>query len=310
MLAIAIVMAGLFVASYSLVLGRPAPRHIPAGITGEAYLPSDLVPQLEAATGGALDFRRFPSASEARGALDEQAIYVAVLGTSDRPQLLLSSAAGVSVARVLQQAGQRAQRVSPTLEIIDAHPLPPSDPQGLVSFYVMLGGTILGFLSVFQLRVYAPQLSLTAWLACLAVLAVVGGMVLAAVVGPLIGALPASIGMLWLASSLEIAASALLASTMLVLFGGAAIIPTWALLVILGNTSSGGAVAAPLLPGFFGFVGRFLPQGATVSILHTAAYFPSAQHSEPFIIQGIWIVGSAAALLLSVRLRGRSPTGR
>lgn len=310
-LVIAIALAGLFVGLYSLVLGRPVPRSIPAGVVGDARLQPELVPQLESATKGALVFREFNSISAANDALDNQTIYVAVVHTPDHAQLVLSSAAGVSVARVVQQAAsQVAQHISPPPEVIDRHALPPSDPQGLVSFYVALGATILGFLSMFQLRAYAAQLSLAAWLACIGALSVVGGLVLAVVVGPLIGALPAPLGVLWLASAMEIGASALFASTMLVLFAGAAIIPTWVLLVILGNTSSGGAVATPLLPGFFALVGRFLPPGATVSILHTAAYFPTAQHTEPFLIQVVWIVGTTAALLISVRLSGHGPTGR
>jgi hypothetical protein len=310
-LVLAITMAALFVSSYSLVLGRPMPRHIPAGMVEGARLQPQLVSQLETATGGALAFRTFDSVPAVRGALDDQTIYVALVATPGHTQLLISSAAGVSVSRVAQQAAsQVSERVSPPLEIIDTHPLPPSDPQGLVSFYVTLASTILGFLSMFQLRAHAAQLSLGAWSVFLVALAVLGGLVFAVVVGPLIGALPAPLPALWAASSLEIAASALFASTMLVLFANAAIIPTWLLFVVLGNTSSGGAVATPLLPAFFAFVGRYLPPGATVSILHTAAYFPTAQHGEPFLVLAVWILGAAAALLVSTWLRGRGPTGR
>ncbi len=53
--------------------------------------------------------------------------------------------------------------------------------------------------------------------------------------------------------------AAVVCSTMIVLIGRWAIIPTWLLFVILGNTSSGGAVAPPLLPPPYAFIGRFLP---------------------------------------------------
>ena len=309
LLAIAIALSALFVASYSLVLGRPMPRDIPAGIVGDARVQQEVVSQLESATGGSLAFRTFDSVAAVQRALGDQSIYAALVVTPDRSQLLVSSATGVSVSRVVQQA-VGSQHVSPPLEVIDLHPLPPSDPQGLVSFYVTLGATILGFLSMFQLRAHAAQLSLREWLAFLVALAVLGGLALAVVVGPLLGALPAPFADLWAAASLEIAAAALFASAMLVLFGSAAIIPTWVLFVILGNTSSGGAVAVPLLPGFFAFVGRYLPPGATVNILHAASYFPSAQRIEPFVVLAVWILGAAAALLVSARLRHRGPTGR
>jgi hypothetical protein len=89
-----------------------------------------------------------------------------------------------------------------------------------------------------------------------------------------------------------------------------AIIPTWLLFIVLGNTSSGGAVAQPLLPPFYAFVGRFLPPGATVSIIRTAVYFRHDQHAEPFIVQGAWLVCVLAALLISVRKLGREPACR
>ena len=145
------------------------------------------------------------------------------------------------------------------------------------------------------------------WLAAIAVLAIAGGLVLAVVVDPLIGALHGPFPELWLALAAEVAVAALFCSTMLVLVGRWAIIPTWTLFVILGNTSSGGAVAQPLLPPFYAFVGRFLPPGATVSIVRTAVYFRRDQHLEPFIVQAVWLVGTLAALLISARRLGRGP---
>jgi hypothetical protein len=81
------------------------------------------------------------------------------------------------------------------------------------------------------------------------------------------------------ASGYSVAVAALFCSTVLVLVSRWAIIPTWTLFVILGNTSSGGAVAQPL-PPFYAFIGRFLPPGATVSIVRTAVYFRRDQHLE------------------------------
>ena len=123
----------------------------------------------------------------------------------------------------------------------------------------------------------------------------------------LIGALHGPFPELWLALAAEVAVAALFRSTMLVLVGRWAIIPTWTLFVILGNTSSGGAVAQPLLPPFYAFIGRFLPPGATVSIVRTAVYFRRDQHLEPFIVQAVWLVGTLAALLISARRLGRGP---
>ena len=50
------------------------------------------------------------------------------------------------------------------------HLLPPTDPQGLVSFYVTLASSILGFVTMFQLRANAPGLKFRDWLAAIAAL--------------------------------------------------------------------------------------------------------------------------------------------
>jgi hypothetical protein len=128
-------------------------------------------------------------------------------------------------------------------------------------------------------------------------------------VDPIIGALHGSFAELWAALAAEIAVAALFASTMVVLFGRWAILPTFTLFIIFGNASSGGAVAPPLLPPFYELIGRFLPPGATVETLRTVVYFPEAQHWEPILVMTIWLVGTLAALLLSARLRGREPAG-
>ncbi len=94
---------------------------------------------------------------------------------------------------------------------------------------------------------------------------------------------------------------------MIVLIGRWAIIPTWLLFIILGNTSSGGAVAPPLLPQPYAFVGRYLPPGATVGIVRTAVYFRHQQHLEAFAVQAGWLACGVAALLISARLLGRGP---
>ena len=166
------------------------------------------------------------------------------------------------------------------LQIVDLHPLPPTDPQGLASFYATLAATILGFVTMFQLRANAASLSLRAWLVCIVVLALVGGLVLALITDPLLKALQGPFPELWAALAAEIAAAALFNAAMLTLIGRWAFIPTWGLFIAIGNAASGGAVAPPLLPAFYRFVGQFLPNGATVETIRNAVYFTDYQHLD------------------------------
>jgi hypothetical protein len=75
----------------------------------------------------------------------------------------------------------------------------------------------------------------------------------------------------------------------------------------LGNTSSGGAVSASLLPQPFAFLNHALPSGATVSAIHSATYFPHSQHALPFVVLGMWLAALLAALVISSNRLNRSP---
>jgi hypothetical protein len=306
--AITVTMASLFVVSYSLALGRPTPHHIPAGLVGDAASRPALVARLQAATHGGLAFRPYRSVAQAERAIDEQTIYAALVLHGPRPRLLIASAAGNSVARILETAALQIAQRTP-LEVVDLHPLPAGDPQGLVAFYATLGATILGFLTVMQLRANAPGLSRGDWRACIAVLAVGGGLLLAIATGPVIGALPGPFPELWAAFAAQIATAALFNATMLTLIGPWAMLPTWALFVVLGNASSGGAVAVPLLPVYDRLLARVLPNAATVETIRNAVYFRDAQHLEPILVQALWLVGTVTALVVATRLRERTPGG-
>jgi hypothetical protein len=305
---IAAALASLFVASYTIALGQPVPRHVPVGLVGDPRGATTLVGAVEAAAHDAIEFRPYPTAEAAEAAVDRQ-ILGGVLVLGRQPELLVSSAASPSVARALEQAAGQASRVTGTpVEVVDLHPLPPSDPLGLVPFYVTLGATLLGFITMFQLRANAPALSLRAWLAVTALLAILGGLLISIVADHLTGALHGPFLELWAALAAQIAVTALFCSTMLVLLRPWAMIPTFVLFIAVGNPSSGGAVSAPLLPPAYAVIGRFLPSGATVSIIHNAVYFRHVQHVGPFIVEGAWLVGCLAALLISVRVLRRTPT--
>ncbi len=254
------------------------------------------------------DIHEYATRDEAVTAINQQRITAAIDATATPPpQLLLSSASDPSGTRALIQLDQ-TQPGQFILPIVDLHPLPPSDPAGgLATFYLVIAATILGFITMFQLRANVKTLTLRRWLLCMLVLAVVGGAALAVVTGPVLKALSTPFPQLWLLISLQIAVAAAFNSTMLVLIHRWAIIPTWLVFILLGNTSSGGAVSASLLPQPFAFFNHALPSGATVSAIHAATYFPHNQRPLPFIVLGVWLVVSLTALIVASRALHRSP---
>jgi len=300
-----VAMACLFAASYSLVLGRPKPHEISTALVSNGPPDQALIRRIERAAGSALDLHAYPSADAARRAIEDQHVYAALVLEPKQRQLLVASASGASVARVLEQAATQY-----AVAVVDVKPLPPGDPSGLVPFYVFyveLAATLVGYLTMVQLRANAPGLSLHAWLGFVVGLAVVAGLALSVVSGPLIGALGGSLPEKWAILALDTLAAALFNSTMLVLIGPWALVPTYLLFIVLGSTSSGGAVAPPLPPPFFAFIGQWLPPGATVNALRNAVYFPTAQYREPFVVLVGWGLGGAVALLVASRMLARTP---
>src|SRR5919198_759300 len=254
-MAITMTMACLFVVSYSLALGRPIPHHIPAGLVGDTATQPKLVAQLETATHGGLAFRPYRSVSAAERAIDEQRIYAALVLDGRQARLLVASAAGSSVSRVLETAAMEiSEGSSARLSVVDLH------------------------------------------------------LLLATVTDLGIGALHGPFAELWATFAAQIAAAALFNATMLILIGRWAMLPTWGFFVVLGNASSGGAVASPLLPAYARFFGRFMPNAATVETIRNAVYFRHAQHLEPMLIEALWLVGALAAMMLATRFCRRTPS--
>jgi hypothetical protein len=156
---VAIAMGSLFVTTYSLALGDPIPRHINAAIVGDGGAHSGPVDSTELVARGKLDFHRYPSLPAALHAIDLQNVYAALNVASQRPTLYVASAAGASVARVLQTIAT----VDRTVRVRDTHPLSVHDPSGLNIFYLMLVTTIVGFLTVFQVRANVGELRRRRW---------------------------------------------------------------------------------------------------------------------------------------------------
>jgi hypothetical protein len=291
---LATVMGCLFVTSYSLALGDPVPHRIDAALVGNPTDGVHTVDAVEQVAHRSLVFRRYASAPAALDAIDEQQVYAALDLTSPRPTLYVASAAGASVARVLEGI----YATDPAVRVVDTHPVAADDPNGVDIFYLMLVTTIIGFLTVFQVRAQAGDLELRHHISFVVILALGASFVLTAVDGPLLHRPAAAYPEEWGILALHLLAVASFASLMAALIGRWALVPTWVFFVILGNASSGGAVSPPLLPQPFAFLSQWLPSGATVTALRDAIYFSNYQHVRPLAVLSVWAVGLFIAWLL------------
>jgi hypothetical protein len=296
---VAVIMGSLFVTTYSLALGDPVPHHIDAALIGNPAANPRAIAAAETVADDKLAFEPYRSVPAALTALDNQDVYAALDVAASRPTLYVASAVGVSVARVLEKISV----ADPRVRVVDTHPLADDDPNGLDVFYLMLVATIVGMVTVFQVRGKVPELPLRDDISFVVGLAVLASTVLTLVDGPLLHRPAARYPEEWGILAVHVLAVSSFASLMTVLVRAWAIVPTWLFFVILGNASSGGAVAPPLLPQPFAFVSQWLPSGATVGALRNAIYFRHSQQARPLVVLGIWAVVLFAAWIILARRR-------
>ncbi|MGW0080055.1 ABC transporter permease [Streptomyces sp. NPDC003393] len=304
--------AGLFAGSYTYAMANPTPHTIPTAVVGAHDQPGArrFVAGMEKALAASLKLQSYDTLGAAEEAVDDQKVFAVldVPTAADDVTLYVSSATGATVAQVLVESAAKVGRATGApVAIRDLKPLQRGDPHGLAIFYISLAAVIVGFVGAIQLNVQASGLNPLGRIAYTAAYSLLGGFVIAAVVDWLLGALRLPFAHSWMILALTMFTSGMVATMFITLFGRWAMIPTWGLMVLLGNPSSGGAVSWPLLPSPLGVIGRWLPPGASVNAQHTAVYFAGHQHAFPFLVLAAWALVSCAVFWI---WRHRHPGGR
>ncbi|MFF5439629.1 ABC transporter permease [Streptomyces achromogenes] len=304
--------AGLFAGSYTYAMANPTPHGIPTAVTGHYDEPAArrFIDGMEEALDASMRLHPYGSRDEAVRAVDEQKVFAVLDAPAGGRTITLdvSGASGATVAQVLGQAAQRVgEATGTTVAVRDLKPLQPGDPRGLAIFYITLAAVIIGFVGAIQLSVHARELNPLERIAYTVAYSVLGGFTIAAVVDWWLGAVRLPFVESWAILAYTMFTSGMVFTMFNTLFGRWAMLPTWGLMVLLGNPSSGGAVSWPLLPSALGTIGRWLPPGASVNAQHTAVYFRGHQHAFPFLVLAGWAAVSCAVFLI---WRHRHPGGR
>ncbi|AEW95723.1 MULTISPECIES: ABC-2 transporter permease [Streptomycetaceae] len=303
--------AGLFAGSYTYAMANPTPHRIPTAIAGAPASDSAhlrFVQGMEKALGASLQLRVYPTYRRAQEALAQQREFAILRNRPAGVELDVAGASGASVAQLLAETAPKVGAATGvTVAVRDVIPLQQGDPRGLALFYVSLAAVILGFVGAIQLSVHAKALNPAERIAFTVAYALLGGFTIAAVVDWVLGALRLPFTESWLILALTMFTSGMVFTMFNTLIGRWAMLPTWGLMVLLGNPSSGGAVSWPLLPSPLGTIGRWLPPGASVNAQHTAVYFRGHQHFFPFGVLLAWAAVSCAVFWV---WRHRHPGGR
>ncbi|WTJ76881.1 ABC transporter permease [Kitasatospora sp. NBC_01539] len=293
-------IAALALWAFAWPAARTAPRDLPVGVAGAPAAVSAMEKQLSAHQ-DAFEIHRYPDAAAARQAVEDRAVYGALVAGPAGPELLTASAAGPTVAQMLRTAvaeGPDGTAVHAT----DVVPVPAADPRGAVFGAGLLPLVLAGVASgatVTLLRLRGARA-----MAGLAGAAVLAGLVGAAIAHSWLGVLTGS----WWAEAGVISLTTLAVGSGVAgtaaLIGTAGIGVASLVMVLLGNSFAGVTSAPELLPAPVGDLGQQLPPGAAGTLLRSVSYFGGAGAGGPLFTLALWAgLGLTATGLAAARRR-------
>lgn len=302
---IAVLIVGTaFVTSYVGGLHEPKFHRVPIAVLGPPSLAAHLNSGVE------LSVDRVSSRAEAVSRIDNRHDYGAVIATPTGFDVLTAQAASMSVASALQTmlppelqqaAGPKAQ-----IRVTDLKPLPSSDLSGITPFYLALSLVVSNYIGAvfFGMAFGVKPVGRRVWWRLLAAATVAlvlalsevgitlafgafgGHFVLLTLVGILLG---------FTVSTVTIGMQSFLGmigTTIAIL-----------VFVVLGNPASGGPFPTQLLPGFWRWIGPYLPAGAGVDLVRDVVYFNGNATTRPLLVLFIWLAIALVFAVLSVRAR-------
>jgi hypothetical protein len=297
-----------FIAAYVGALHAPTPHDVPVAVVNSGGASTGEQRALAAISGtGAVHFVAVSSFASARAGIDATSVYAVIIVGGSHFRLDVAAAANPFTASAVTSVVRAATTAtSIPLSVVDLAPLPVGDAEGLSPFYLAVGWVVGGYLAATMLGLgsaMSPESRRAALsrVVGLVAFAVASGLIGAALVDYWLGALEHHFVELAGIGALVVLASALATMAFQTILGivGSAI--TVAAFVVVGNPSSGGPFAAPLLPRFFGVIGRDLPPGAGTSLIRSLSYFGGADLTRELIVLGAYAAGGA---ILSVAFAG------
>ena len=312
----------LLVAAFVLPGYKPEPHGVPVGVAGPPAAAAAGERGL-AARGDAFEVHRYPDAARAQAAIERREVYGALV-PAERT-LLVSSAAGPAVAQLLTagagalagsaggqppaaDAAGAAGAQPPAgagLRVRDVVPIAEADPRGATINLAFLPLIVACFPLVALLA--RLELRPARLLGALAAFAALSGLLVVALVGGALGALPGSYLGLSAVAALIVLAIALPTAGFMRVLGPPGVGLGALLFLVIGNPASGNASAPELLPGFWRVAGQLLPPGSGGQALRNVAYFDGHALAQPLLVLAAWAALGGALLLVRRRRAPAAP---
>ncbi|WP_329579883.1 carboxypeptidase regulatory-like domain-containing protein [Streptomyces sp. NBC_01361] len=278
---------------FAPALHAPGPHHVKVVVAGGEAAAARIDADLDARYPGGFDVHNVADPKQARQAVLDRGAFAGYAPDEAHPVLYVAKANGASLEQTLTTAFGEVAGSADRLAIRDVAPTAGKD---------LLGSTVLYFATAWNIPAYILATMLLRavafdrrrkLMAIAVVAAVFSGVGYA--VGTALGYLnaePAVMGVAFLlTTAVATAASGLAPFTRQFL---PAIGMT--LFIVISIPTSGGAVPAPLMPGFFQGLHAVMPLANAVDALRGVVYFGGAGVLKPVLVLCAWIAAGAGLL--------------
>ncbi|WP_199824766.1 hypothetical protein [Cellulomonas timonensis] len=295
--AIVVVLLVLFILP-SLKSGA---RDLPIGTVGDAHAVQVLGDQLDVVSPGAFDTAAYDDEAALRTAILDRAVVGGVVVENGSARLLTASAGSAPIAGELTGSVTAAGAgIGMPVAIEDLVTFTTEDPTGIgiggLAFPLVFGGIVP---AVVAMRVFPHSLRLQ--LASAGSFAVVGGVVVTAVLRFWFGSFDGSILLPAAALALGIAAISVPLIGLQSTLGGKGFTALAASMMFLGNPLAGIGASAAWLPSGLGLFGQLLPPGSTGTLVRSAAYFDGRGAGSALVVLLVWVVAGVGLCVLGKR---------
>lgn len=306
-----------FVLSYLGAFHNPKPHRIPVDVVAPQQVSARIVGGLNGIDGHPLRARAIADEATGRDRLThaKTAAVLIVNPSGKQDRLLVASGGGATVVNAVQRIVPSAEATQGrSVAVTDAVPHQDGDGSTASVFYIAIGSVLAGYLLAALLGMAKgtrpATFRRTLWrLGATIPYSLVIGLGVAAITGPLLGALTGHFGAVFAISALLTLAAATVTMSFQILFGVVGIGVTILVFVIIGNPSAGGAYPYPLLAPFWRVVGRWLPNGAGVDALRRCVYFHAADIAPRVWVIVVWaLAGTALTLVAAATRKHRAST--
>jgi hypothetical protein len=294
----------IFVSVYLAAFHQPRPRDLPIGVVGPAPAVTQVEHGLDAKAPGYFEVNQYADAGAARYDLTHRKIFAAFDLSSGPPKLYYAGANGPSVTQLVTGVfGGVAAAQHQQLASTDVLPPSPDDSRGLSIFYTGFGLVLAGFL--FGLVSYSLTRRFLYQMISLLVFGALGGYFTTLIANSGFHALPGPVPGTATVIGLLAMATAAISLALQRMLGQVGIPIAAVVLLVLGNSTSGGILPPDFLPGWLHPIAYILPSGVGVRAVDGVAYFHNDGVTTGVAVLVSWTVGCALVIWLMNMVAGR-----